>query len=155
MPNAWATTSSRSIRRNDSPTGQVADEQLVAAYDDMAAIEELGRRSDIVTYEFENVAIASVEHLERLGHRVSPSSDVLRVTQDRILEKQFVRDCGIPTAAFAPVNGAGDLATVAQSVGFPAVLKTVRGGYDGKGQWRVASMEEAEVAVVQARGQCR
>ncbi|MGB8519469.1 MAG: 5-(carboxyamino)imidazole ribonucleotide synthase [Candidatus Tumulicola sp.] len=135
-----------------SPTGQVADEQLVAAYDDMAAIEELGRRSDIVTYEFENVAIASVEHLERLGHRVSPSSDVLRVTQDRILEKQFVRDCGIPTAAFAPVNGAEDLAKVARSVGFPAVLKTVRGGYDGKGQWRVASMEEAEEAVAQARG---
>ena len=135
-----------------SPTGQVADAQIVARYDDMAAIEELGRRSDIVTYEFENVAIASVEHLERLGHRVSPSSDVLRVTQDRILEKRFVRECGIPTAAFAPVNGAADLAELAKSVGFPAVLKTVRGGYDGKGQWRVASVEEAEAAVAQAGG---
>ena len=87
-----------------SPTGQVADEQIVAAYDDMAAIEELGRRSDIVTYEFENIAIASVEHLERLGHRVRPSSSVLRVTQDRILEKTFVRECGIPTADFAPIE---------------------------------------------------
>ncbi len=135
-----------------SPTGQVADAQIVARYDDMAAIEELGRRSDIVTYEFENVAIASVEHLERLGHRVSPSSDVLRVTQDRILEKRFVRECGIPTAAFAPVNGAADLAEMAKSVGFPAVLKTVHGGYDGKGQWRVASVEEAEAAVAQAGG---
>ena len=135
-----------------SPTGQVADEQIVARYDDMAAIEELGRRSDIVTYEFENVAIASVKHLERLGHRVSPSSGVLRVTQDRILEKRFVRECGIPTAEFAPVNGAADLAEVAKSVGFPAVLKTVRGGYDGKGQWRVASLEEAEAAVAEAGG---
>jgi len=135
-----------------SPTGQVADEQIVARYDDMVAIEELGRRSDVVTYEFENVAIASVEHLERLGHRVLPSSGVLRVTQDRILEKQFVRDCGIPTAAFAPVNHTADLAAMAQSVGFPAVLKTVRGGYDGKGQWRVSSVEEAEAAVAQAGG---
>ena len=135
-----------------SPTGQVADEQIVAAYDDMAAIEELGRRSDIVTYEFENVAIASVERLEQLGYRVSPSSSVLRVTQDRILEKRFVRECGIATAAFAPVDSAADLAEVAASVGFPAVLKTVRGGYDGKGQWRVASLAEAGAAVAQAGG---
>jgi 5-(carboxyamino)imidazole ribonucleotide synthase len=135
-----------------SPAGQVADEQIVAAYDDVAAIEELGRRSDIVTYEFENVAIRSVEHLEQLGHRVSPSSSVLRVTQDRILEKRFVRECGIATAAFAPVDSAADLAEMAANVGFPAVLKTVRGGYDGKGQWRVASPAEAEAAVAQSHG---
>jgi len=135
-----------------SPTGQVADEQIVAAYDDVAAIEELGRRSDIVTYEFENVAIASVERLERLGHRVSPASSVLRVTQDRLLEKQFVNDCGIATAAFAAVRSGGDLANVARSVGFPAVLKTVRGGYDGKGQWRVGSLEEAKAAIAESGG---
>lgn len=135
-----------------SPAGQVADEQIVAAYDDMAAIEELGRRSDIVTYEFENVAIASVEHLERLGHRVSPASGVLRITQDRLLEKQFVRDCGIATAPFVAVRNAADLAAVARDVGFPAVLKTVRGGYDGKGQWRVGSLEEAQAALAQSGG---
>ncbi|MGA8535713.1 MAG: 5-(carboxyamino)imidazole ribonucleotide synthase [Candidatus Tumulicola sp.] len=135
-----------------SPTGQVADEQIVAAYDDVAAIEELGRRSDVVTYEFENVAIASVEHLERLGHRVAPSSSVLRITQDRILEKRFVRECGVPTAAFESVETAGDVARAAATVGFPAVLKTVRGGYDGKGQWRAASVEEAEAAFAAGGG---
>lgn len=135
-----------------SPTGQVADEQIVAAYDDAAAIDELGRRSDIVTYEFENVAIASVERLERSAHRVAPASSVLRITQDRILEKSFVRDCGIPTAAFASVQRAEDLAEAARSVGFPAVMKTVRGGYDGKGQWRVTSSAEAEAALAQAGG---
>ncbi len=76
-----------------SPCGQVADEQIVAAYDDLAAIEELGRRSDVVTYEFENIDIASVRHLETLGHRVTPASGVLRVTQDRLAEKQFAREC--------------------------------------------------------------
>ncbi|HUY11729.1 MAG TPA: NAD(P)-dependent oxidoreductase, partial [Candidatus Dormibacteraeota bacterium] len=63
-----------------SPCGQVADEQIVAAYDDLHAIDELGRKSDIVTYEFENIAIASVEFLETAGYRVTPSSGVLRIT---------------------------------------------------------------------------
>jgi 5-(carboxyamino)imidazole ribonucleotide synthase len=138
--------------QENSPTGQVADEQIVANYDDMAAIEELGRRSDVVTYEFENVAIASVERLERLGHRVAPSSSVLQITQDRILEKEFVRDCGIPTAAFARIESVDDLVEAANSVGFPAVLKTIRGGYDGKGQWRVASLDEAEAAFASSGG---
>jgi 5-(carboxyamino)imidazole ribonucleotide synthase len=135
-----------------SPTGQVADEQIVAAYDDLVAIDELGRRSDVITYEFENVAIASVERLERLGRPVAPSSAVLRVTQDRILEKQFVRDCGIATADFARVDGIDDLAHAAAAVGFPAVLKTIHGGYDGKGQWRAASLDEAERGVREAGG---
>jgi 5-(carboxyamino)imidazole ribonucleotide synthase len=135
-----------------SPTGQVADEQIVAAYDDTAAIEELGRRSDIVTYEFENVAITSVEHLERLAHRVAPSSAVLGITQDRILEKRFIHECGIPTAAFEHIERVDDLARAAETVGFPAVLKTVRGGYDGKGQWRVATLDEAEGAFAAGNG---
>lgn len=135
-----------------SPTGQVADEQIVAAYDDFAAIDELGARSDVVTYEFENVAIASVERLERAGRRVAPSSAVLRVTQDRLLEKRFVRECGIPTTDFDEVNGDADLARAAERVGFPAILKTVRGGYDGKGQWAVRTLAEARAALAQANG---
>jgi 5-(carboxyamino)imidazole ribonucleotide synthase len=135
-----------------SPCGQVADEQIVAAYDDIEAIEELGRRSDVVTYEFENIAIASVEHLEALGHRVTPGSSVLRITQNRLLEKRFVRDCGLPTVAFAQIDRAEDVARAASTIGFPAVLKTVRGGYDGKGQWRVRSLEEATEALEAAKG---
>ena len=72
-----------------SPCGQVSDDQIVAAYDDVAAIEELGRRTDVVTYEFENIAIESVQYLEQHGYAVSPSSDVLRITQNRLLEKRF------------------------------------------------------------------
>jgi 5-(carboxyamino)imidazole ribonucleotide synthase len=135
-----------------SPCGQVADEQIVAAYDDIGAIEELGRRSDVVTYEFENIAIASVEHLEALGHRVTPGSSVLRVTQDRLLEKRFVRGCGLPTVAFSSVERVGDIGRAAREVGFPAVLKTARGGYDGKGQWRANSLDEAAAAVAAAQG---
>ena len=135
-----------------SPCGQVADEQIVARYDDMSAIDDLGRRTDIVTYEFENIAIESIERLEQQGYRVTPSSNVLRITQNRLLEKGFVRDCGIPVAEFAEVNDAADLDRACKSIGFPAVLKTVRGGYDGKGQWRVENLEQAREALAQAAG---
>ncbi|HEY1976423.1 MAG TPA: 5-(carboxyamino)imidazole ribonucleotide synthase [Candidatus Baltobacteraceae bacterium] len=135
-----------------SPCGQVADEQIVAQYDDLEAIEDLGKRSDLVTYEFENISIASVEHLEKLEYRVTPGSNVLRVTQDRILEKKFVRECGLPTADFAMVDRIDDISEAAMTVGFPAILKTVRGGYDGKGQWRATNLEEAKAAFAAARG---
>lgn len=135
-----------------SPCGQVADDQIVAKYDDMAAIDDLGRRTDIVTYEFENIAIESVQRLENDGFTVFPGSHVLRVTQDRLLEKQFVRDCGIPVADFASVQSLEDAERAAKEIGFPAILKTVRGGYDGKGQWRVEDLADARTALEEAAG---
>jgi 5-(carboxyamino)imidazole ribonucleotide synthase len=135
-----------------SPCGQVADEQIVAAYDDFEAIDDLGRRTDVVTYEFENIGIASVQRLENDGYQVTPGSDVLRVTQDRLLEKGFLRDCGVPVTAFAAVDSFAALQNAVETVGFPAILKTVRGGYDGKGQWRVSSLEEARAAFAAAAG---
>ncbi|HVN69829.1 MAG TPA: 5-(carboxyamino)imidazole ribonucleotide synthase [Candidatus Binatia bacterium] len=135
-----------------SPCGQVADEQIVAAYHDLAAVEELGRRSDVVTYEFENIDIGSVRRLEELGHRVLPGSGVLHVTQNRLLEKEFARTAGIATTPFARVASEAELVAAAESVGFPAILKTVRGGYDGKGQWAVASLDEARAALAAANG---
>ncbi len=135
-----------------SPCGQVSDEQIVAKYEDLNAIEDLGKRTDVVTYEFENIAIESVEHLERNGYVVTPSSDVLRITQNRLLEKRFVRECGIPTADFEEINDESDLSRAAETVGYPAILKTVRGGYDGKGQWRVHSLDEAKDALKEAKG---
>lgn len=135
-----------------SPCGQVADEQIVAAYDDLDAIEELGRRSEIVTYEFENIAIGSVRHLEECGYRVTPSSSVLEVTQDRVREKRFVNDLGLATTAFEAIAADTDPNGALERVGIPAILKTVRGGYDGKGQWRVDSLERAREARAQAAG---
>jgi 5-(carboxyamino)imidazole ribonucleotide synthase len=135
-----------------SPCGQVADEQIVAAYDDMEAIERLGQSTDVVTYEFENIAIASVEYLEQHGYHVTPTSDVLRITQDRLLEKRFVRSCGIATADFAEINRLDDLSEASMSIGFPAILKTARGGYDGKGQWRIQSLDEGRAAFSAAKG---
>lgn len=135
-----------------SPCGQIADEQIVAQYDDFDAIERLGARTDVVTYEFENIAIESIRRLETRGYAVSPSSRVLQITQDRIAEKTFARDCGAPVAEFAEVLSADDARGAGERIGYPAVLKTVSGGYDGKGQWRVSGERAALAALAEAGG---
>lgn len=136
----------------NSPCGQVADEQIVAAYDDGRAIGELGARSDVVTYEFENIPLESVSGLEREGRLVRPGAEVLRIAQDRILEKQFVAESGCRVAPFAAVTTAGELSAAMRSIGFPAVVKTARGGYDGKGQWVVRDATSARGAFGEAKG---
>ena len=136
----------------NSPCGQVADEQIVAAYDDLRAIGELGARADVVTYEFENIPLDSVRALEAEGRLVRPTGDVLRIAQDRILEKTFVRDAGCTVAPFAAVDDDASLDRAIASVGFPAVMKTARGGYDGKGQWVVRDDAEARAALGATRG---
>ncbi len=134
-----------------SPAGQVADEQIVAAYDDLRAIGELGARCDVVTYEFENIPLESVRALESDRRLVRPSGDVLRITQDRILEKSFVCEAGAAVAPFASVASASDLGAAMRAIGFPAVIKTARGGYDGKGQWVVRDEQAAHAALAAAR----
>lgn len=136
----------------NSPTGQIADEQIVAAYDDLRFIGELGARSDVVTYEFENIPLISIEALEADCRLVRPSGAVLRITQERLLEKQFVRDCGIETVDYHAVRNADDLAAAGAAIGFPAVLKTTMGGYDGKGQWLVRTADQASEALAAAKG---
>ncbi len=136
----------------DSPTGQVADEQIVAAYDDLRAIGELGARSDVVTYEFENIPLESVLALEADRRIVHPGSTALRITQERILEKTFLRESGIPVADFAPVRSREELDAAEKAIGYPGVLKTTLGGYDGKGQWVARSRADAERAWAEAKG---
>jgi 5-(carboxyamino)imidazole ribonucleotide synthase len=136
----------------NSPTGQVADEQIVAAYDDLRAIGELGARSDVVTYEFENIPLDSVLALEADRRIVHPGSRALRITQERILEKTFVRECGLATAEFVPVRSREELDLAATEIGFPGVLKTTLGGYDGKGQWVVRGPADVARAWTEAKG---
>ena len=135
-----------------SPAGQVADEQIVAAYDDLRAIGELGARADVVTYEFENIPLESVRALESDRRLVRPSGDVLRIAQDRILEKTFVREAGALVAPFAPVTSVAELDAAIRAIDFPAVMKTARGGYDGKGQWVVRDGLQARTALEASRG---
>ncbi|MBI3549175.1 MAG: 5-(carboxyamino)imidazole ribonucleotide synthase [Elusimicrobia bacterium] len=127
----------------DSPCGQVADDQVVAQYNDIKAALEFAERCDAVTYEFENISVQCVEAIEHTKKIMRPGSDVLRVTQDRLSEKQFVRRLGIGTTEFERVVTGTDLEAAMKSLGFPAVLKTARGGYDGKGQAVVRDRAQA------------
>ncbi|MGH7660772.1 MAG: 5-(carboxyamino)imidazole ribonucleotide synthase [Vulcanimicrobiaceae bacterium] len=135
----------------DSPCGQVADDQIIAAYDDAAAVSDLGERSDVVTYEFENIPRESVERLEAEHRVVRPDADVLRITQDRIFEKTFLREIGIPVPDFGAVTKGEEMIRTGNAVGFPAVVKLTTGGYDGKGQWVVRSRDQAREALAEAQ----
>jgi len=126
----------------DSPAAQVAP-ALVGAYDDREALLELAARSDVVTYEFENVPTASVSFLEERGLPVSPPFASLEAAQDRLVEKTLFTEVGLPVPSYAAVHDEGSLLDAIAAVGLPAVLKTRRLGYDGKGQ---AVLHHAELA---------
>lgn len=117
----------------DCPAAQVANHQIVAAYDDAGALAELAMRSDVVTYEFENVPVAAANRLAQ-NVPIFPPPKALEVSQDRLVEKNFLNQAGISTARFLPVDGDGDLAAALSDFGGSGILKTRRLGYDGKGQ---------------------
>ncbi|MDG2976981.1 5-(carboxyamino)imidazole ribonucleotide synthase [Latilactobacillus curvatus] len=117
----------------DCPAGQVADDQIVAAYDDQSQIMALAKRVDVLTYEFENVDAQTIEAAQAYTW-IPQGTKALRIAQDRLLEKQFLVDQQLPHAAFEIVTTQAELVTAVAKVGFPCLLKTTRGGYDGKGQ---------------------
>ena len=117
----------------DSPAAQVSAAHTVADYEDTAALRRFAEAVDVITFEFENVSAAGLDLLQSL-RPVRPAPSVLRVSQDRVAEKSFLRDAGVPTAPWRAVDSADDLRAAVQSIGLPGVLKTTRLGYDGKGQ---------------------
>ena len=117
----------------DCPTAQVGDFQIVADYDDKAAIRELAERSDVLTYEFENVDADALDEV-RGETAVPQGTDLLRVTRNRIAEKTFINGHGIETAPWRAVDDRASLGASLEEIGYPAVLKTCEGGYDGHGQ---------------------
>ncbi len=129
----------------DSPTGQIADREIVAPYDDLDAVRDFVRDVNVVTFEFENISAAAAA-VAAAYVPVHPSAEVLHITQNRLREKIFLADAGFPVASFQPVKSLADLRTALQKIGFPAVLKTASFGYDGKGQSKINSMEEASEA---------
>lgn len=158
---------------HDTPTGQIADVEMFAPYDDLDKVRQFARGVDVVTFEFENVpaatAAAAAEHAP-----VRPSGRALDIAQHRVREKTFLAQQGLPVTPFAVVRTADDLETALRSVGRPSVLKTAALGYDGKGQaridagadphdaWRTLGEREAvlerfvdlerEISVIGARG---
>jgi 5-(carboxyamino)imidazole ribonucleotide synthase len=136
---------------SDTPTGQVSDKEYEHPYDDLDAVREFARGVEVVTFEFENVPSAAVEAAEGLAP-VRPSGSVLYTAQHRLREKTFLDTHGFPVAPFRHVRDLEDLRTALGEIGLPAVLKTAGFGYDGKGQTRINSIEDASGAFEALRG---
>lgn len=136
----------------DQPAVRVAAAATTASYDDAAALEAFAAAIDVVTYEFENVPYETAYSLSRRVP-VRPAPHALAATQDRLTEKEFLHGAGIETAPFAAVDTVADLRYAVGEIGLPAVLKTRRYGYDGKGQFvltSTAQVDEAWAAVAGA-----
>jgi 5-(carboxyamino)imidazole ribonucleotide synthase len=129
----------------DSCAAEVSAEFTCAAYNDAAALAEFASKIDVATFEFENIDAGP---LEEVCSRIAlwPPLEALRVGQDRIAEKRFAEDLGGRTAPWREVNSRADLDQALLEIGYPAILKTVRFGYDGKGQGRIKQSADADQA---------
>jgi 5-(carboxyamino)imidazole ribonucleotide synthase len=136
----------------DTPTGQVADVEVQAAYEDLDAVREFTRHVHVVTFEFENIPVTTVDAVARQVP-VRPSGAVLHTAQHRLREKTFLARGGFPVTPFRPVSSPDGLRAAVHDLGYPAVLKTAGFGYDGKGQAKVHSLHEAEGALRALEGQ--
>ena len=127
---------------HDAIAGQVANQTTKAEYSDAVAMREFAESVDVTTFEFENIPAEVLEVLEERG-AVFPPRRALAVSQDRLVEKTFLRDAGLKTAAFATVDDEQSLLAALDVVGVPAILKTRRLGYDGRGQVRILDRSQA------------
>ena len=133
------------------PAGQVADRVTTAGYDDADALKAFASSVDVITYEFENIPTEALDIVEAI-RPVHPRREALRVSQDRLTEKAFLSELGLQVAPYAAVDDVVDLAEAIEEVGLPAILKTRRFGYDGKGQARLKTEDDAAQALTDMAG---
>lgn len=137
---------------SDCPAHGVCHSHIIAAYDDFAALDTLRSSCAAITTEFENVPAQSLRYLAQLT-RVHPDAESVAIAQNRASEKRFLHKCGFATARFVVVEDRDALRRALEEIGFPAIIKTSIFGYDGKGQYRVRSIEEALDAFADAQSQ--
>jgi 5-(carboxyamino)imidazole ribonucleotide synthase len=136
---------------SNPPAANVASAVTTAQYDDNAALTAFADAVDVITYEFENIPTSALDLLEK--HKpIHPGRRALATSQDRLTEKTFLQDLGLQTAPFANVENAADLMAAIASIGTPAILKTRTMGYDGKGQVRIMTPDQAEQALIDMAG---
>lgn len=129
----------------DSPCGQVADIRIVAPYNDETALEELAEVSDVITFEFENIDYDGLKRLTEIAY-VPQGAELIKITQDRIQEKITISQSDCPIANYIACQNFNELVQNIEKVGYPCIVKTARGGYDGKGQQTIYSADDLELA---------
>lgn len=135
----------------DCPASHVANFHLQAEYSDTDALTRFAQSVDVITYEFENIPTSALDALEAIKP-IHPNRTALATSQDRLSEKTFLQNLGLQTAPFADVSDADSLSKAIADIGTPAILKTRRMGYDGKGQSRLMSAQDAEKALADMAG---
>ena len=135
----------------EPPAAQVAHALTTASYEDADALTAFASAVDVITYEFENIPTAALDTLEAL-RPIRPGREALRISQDRLTEKDFLTDLGLNTAPYADIPDAAALTTALSRISAPAILKTRRFGYDGKGQARLKSPDDAADALAAMAG---
>ncbi len=133
------------------PAGDVAHMITTASYEDGTALRAFAKSVDVVTFEFENVPTSALDVIESIVP-IHPNREALRISQDRLLEKTFLQDLGLTVAPFADVADADTLTNAIARIGTPAILKTRRLGYDGKGQARITTPQDAGAALADMNG---
>ncbi|MFY0646864.1 5-(carboxyamino)imidazole ribonucleotide synthase [Sulfitobacter geojensis] len=133
------------------PAGHVADAVTTASYEDADALRSFAAACDVVTFEFENVPTAALDLIEAQVP-IRPGREALRISQDRLTEKEFLQGLGLTVAPFADVSDAAAMATAVATIGAPSILKTRRFGYDGKGQARLRTLDDADQAFADMNG---
>ena len=133
------------------PAGDVAHALTTAGYDDVDALTAFAKSVDIVTFEFENIPTDALDVIENITP-IRPNREALRTSQDRLVEKQFLEGLGLTVAPFADITNAADLEAAMTTIGAPSILKTRRFGYDGKGQSRLRSADDAAGALADMAG---
>ena len=138
----------------DCPASSICDEQIVADFDEREGYFELAKRVDVITYEFEHINAEALAILEKKGHVIYPSVASLKTIQNKYLQKTVLSENGIPVPRFARVSCMDDLRALgqAENFGYPLMLKTTTGGYDGKGNALIRSEAEIESAYKQLGG---
>ncbi|SMX26546.1 N5-carboxyaminoimidazole ribonucleotide synthase [Pelagimonas phthalicica] len=133
------------------PAADVAAKVTTASYEDADTLRAFAETVDVITYEFENIPTSSLDLLESL-RPIHPNREALRISQDRLTEKTFLAELGLSTAPFANVESEVDMTAAVAEIGTPSIMKTRRFGYDGKGQSRLKSAEDAAQALADMQG---
>lgn len=128
----------------NSPAGQVADEQITATFDDFSALRNLAQKTEVLTFEFEHIDVESLKLLENEGYAIYPSSNTLRLIQNKFVQKNMLKHIGIKVPEYYLINTLKELTDVFYKFGQKAILKTCKGGYDGKGNLVIDDINKLE-----------
>lgn len=128
------------------PAGQVSDNQIVASFTDYNAIRKLAESTHVLTYEFEHINADVLCELESEGYKIYPSGRTLKKIQDKLIQKQILKESGLPVPSFKKVESKEDILNIIESYGLPVLLKTCHGGYDGKGNMLIKNIKDVDKA---------